>query len=299
MPQAGGTGMKKMVTGYQWQGRKKKRKQEFVVAALIVVFTAILIFCAIQLSDYQAQQREAKESDASLRAIKENAGLPSFTEAPGENVSILPSAQSVSSESFLEENNAGAEDEAAIRAARFTALQERNPDIVGWLTMDGIDEAVVQRDNVFYLDHDADLKRNINGALFLDAIIRLPNHPKVIIIYGHNMHSGAKFGSLYKFEDEKYLQAHQLIRFESAADRGEYEIFSAGTVSTDKGAENYLDIFALTSEEEGERMNALQTIAAVSAVDCKVDVKGSDVILLLITCVDHDVERRIVAAKKI
>jgi hypothetical protein len=46
-------------------------------------------------------------------------------------------------------------------------------------------------------------------------------------------------------------------------------------------------------------MNALQTITAVSAVDCKVDVKGSDVILLLITCVDHDEERRIVAAKKI
>lgn len=281
--------MKKMLIGYQWQGRKKKRKKTFFAGILLVVFAAILTVSLLQLSDYQVKQQESEEINVSLRTIKENAGLPS----------ILPSTHPVTSESPSEENNLRMENNDSVRKARFTALQERNPDIIGWLTMDGIDEAVVQKDNVFYLDHDADLKRNINGALFMDAIIDLRANPKVIIIYGHNMHSGAKFGSLYKFEDEKYLNAHQQIHFESTADSGTYEIFSAGTVSTKKRTDNYLDILALTSNDEGERMSAVQAITAVSAVECNVEIKASDTILLLITCVDNDEERRILAAKKL
>ena len=150
--------MKKMLIGYQWQGRKKKRKKTFFAGILLVVFAAILTVSLLQLSDYQVKQQESEEINVSLRMIKENAGLPS----------ILPSTHPVTSESPSEENNLRMENNDSVRKARFTALQERNPDIIGWLTMDGIDEAVVQKDNVFYLDHDADLKQNINGA-FVDG----------------------------------------------------------------------------------------------------------------------------------
>ena len=34
--------------------------------------------------------------------------------------------------------------------------------------MDGLDEPVAQKDNDFFLDHDATGRRNVNGSLFLD-----------------------------------------------------------------------------------------------------------------------------------
>lgn len=66
---------------------------------------------------------------------------------------------------------------------------------MGWLNMGKlVDEPVVQRDDVFYLTHDATGKENISGAIFLDASINLKTRPYTYILYGHNMKTGAMFG---------------------------------------------------------------------------------------------------------
>lgn len=82
-------------------------------------------------------------------------------------------------------------------SSRFKALQKESKYIVGWLSIHRLlDEAVAQRDNIYYLDHDVMGTSNVNGALFLDAAISLKTRPYAYIIYGHNMKSGAMFGSL-------------------------------------------------------------------------------------------------------
>ena len=51
----------------------------------------------------------------------------------------------------------------------FDELQERNRDIIAWLKIDDeLEEPVVQRDNVFYLTHNALQQESVTGALFLD-----------------------------------------------------------------------------------------------------------------------------------
>ena len=73
---------------------------------------------------------------------------------------------------------------------RFNALRRKSKYIVGWLSIYRmLDEAVVQRNNVYYLDHDAMGNSNVNGALFLDSGINLKTRPYAYIIYGHNMKS--------------------------------------------------------------------------------------------------------------
>lgn len=47
---------------------------------------------------------------------------------------------------------------------RFKALRKENKDIVGWLTVNTLlDEPVVQRDEVFYMDHDVLCNIKIGG----------------------------------------------------------------------------------------------------------------------------------------
>ena len=47
-----------------------------------------------------------------------------------------------------------------------------------------------------------------------------------IIIYGHNMKSGAMFGSLKKYLDEDYWREHAQIRFDTMYEKGTYEVFA-------------------------------------------------------------------------
>ena len=55
-------------------------------------------------------------------------------------------------------------------SSRFKALRKESKYIVGWLSIHRmLDEAVMQRDNVYYMDHDTMGNSNVNGALFLDS----------------------------------------------------------------------------------------------------------------------------------
>lgn len=183
---------------------------------------------------------------------------------------------------------------------RFQALREKNRDIIGWLKMGGAaDEAVVQRDNVFYLDHDALGNANVNGALFMDAGVALATRPYVYIIYGHNMRVGAEFGSLRNYENRSFYRKDPFISFETMYESGNYVIFAVSTVNVEKPGEHYVDFLSLLFNHEDEHQAAIEALQAASIYPEAVDVRADDQLLLLVTCVARDDERRVVAARRI
>jgi len=85
----------------------------------------------------------------------------------------------------------------------FYQLQAQNEDIIGWLKIDDVlEEAVVQRDNEYYLTHNALKQKSVTGALFLDENCDLDTVPTQMLIHGHNMKEGAMFGSLKKIQGQ-------------------------------------------------------------------------------------------------
>ena len=42
--------------------------------------------------------------------------------------------------------------------SRILKLRKKNEYVIGWITMDDLDEPVVMKDNTFFLTHDASLK---------------------------------------------------------------------------------------------------------------------------------------------
>ena len=96
-------------------------------------------------------------------------------------------------------------------APTLTELQAVNPDVRGWLTVDGthIDYPVVQgATNMDYINRDVYGAFSLSGAVFLDSRNAPDLTDAYSIFYGHHMENGAMFGDVSKFADAAYFDAH-------------------------------------------------------------------------------------------
>ncbi|MDD6142138.1 MAG: sortase [bacterium] len=186
----------------------------------------------------------------------------------------------------------------------FYELQRQNPDIVGWLKIDGVlEEAVVQRDNSYYLTHNALKQRSVTGALFLDESCDLKKVPTQMLIHGHNMKEGAMFGSLkkYKVKDASFYRAHPFIDFNTVYENGRYVIFAVAEVDLRYGKHDYLpfwrDVRFSTVDSFTDYVNKARSL---SHYRCNVDVQPGDRLLTLSTCTGTDDNKRLlVMARKL
>lgn len=96
----------------------------------------------------------------------------------------------------------------------FEELQEKNADVIGWLTIYGtnIDYPLLypkDGNNNFYLDHNPVREPESSGTLFLDS----RNSPDFTdfntIIHGHHMAQHKMFGDLDLFLDEDFFIKHE------------------------------------------------------------------------------------------
>ena len=187
-----------------------------------------------------------------------------------------------------------------IMSSRFSKIRRQNEDIIGWITVpDVVDEPVVQRDNQYYLRRDYKGYHNNNGAIFLDESADLRTRPYTLMLYGHNMKTGLMFGKLRNYEDPGYYRSNAFITFDSIYEDGRYVIFAVGTVSTDPKNWRYVNWSHLNSTSVTNREGAIASLQRFSVYGKYIDVRADDQLLLLITCVDEETDRRVVAARGI
>jgi len=132
----------------------------------------------------------------------------------------------------------------------WVALRLLNPDIVGWIVMDGtgIDYPIVRgQDNDWYLHHTVMGERNSSGSIFMDHRNDTGFFDPHTIIYGHDMRNGTMFAGLHGFTGETFrIYTHNQVL--------EYEVFSRRTVAAD-------DVLYIipSLEEHEERIVSLST----------------------------------------
>ena len=293
---------------------RQKRRKKMLHYAWLGVSVSVFIFSIVQLIGYTGEYYQSKKLSEELRnayyeetpAVTENTtaaavytpaptAVPVVTPIPElgvmpaqpENVQTLPTVRYPGNSS-------------ARISSRFEKLRRQNTDIIGWLSIDElVDEAVVQRDNSYYLRRDYRGYHNNNGAIFLDENCNLKMRPYTLILYGHNMKTGAMFGGLRNYENIVYLKNNPFITFDTAYENGRYVIFSVATVSTKTADRNFFDFIKMQSANVLWRQEALESLKRLSLFTTPVDVQPNDQILLLVTCVDDDDERRIIAARRI
>ena len=286
---------------------KRNRLLRLSVAAF---FSLIVLYGAIRLIRYQSELNDSRNTAAELRRIQnpegiktESTDLPVSKETvtavavspvPAATPTPSPEASSDRLEAVSYPDNPGLK-----MSERFKKLRKKGKYIVGWISFDEVDEAVAQKDNTFFLNHDATGKKNSNGAIFLDSGIFLTTRPYTMILYGHNMKSGNMFGRLKKYKESAYFYKHRIITFDSLYEDGKYAVFAVMEMDTTLGAARWYDLWSLNADSYTEREEAIRALERRSVISSALDVQADEQILLLVTCLDGDTERLVVAARRL
>lgn len=285
--------------------RKRQRLSQWAVVLLVMLFiVGAFNIVSYAVDYYKSQQasaalREAYYSDELTETVSPTQ-VPQETPVPVVTPMPFPTPQVTATPPIKLEAVRYPGNYYANISSRFQKIRRQNKDIIGWLTIDNlIDEAVVQHDNEFYLDRDYRGYHNVNGAIFLDESCDLSTRPYTLMLYGHNMKSGAMFGNLRNYENLTYYKNNPFITFDTAYEEGRYVIFAVGTVSTRSSSWQYVDFSKLCSNTICYREEALKTLTRRSIYSSTIEVSADDQLLLLITCVDDDEERRVIVARRI
>lgn len=296
---------RKRLRSYRFRTVRRRRLQMAILLACAAVLTVSLIQLGRHAQDHFRSKRQAAELLALYEAGDEapevalTTIMPPETAAPGEPLAEATATFTPDPLGTLAPqpypNNP-----YALISERFTKLRRQNSDIVGWLDMGGLlQQAVVQRDNTYYLRRDYQGYHNTNGAIFLDEKCGLRTRPSTLILYGHNMKTGAMFGSLRHYENLSYYHSHPFITFDTMYEEGRYVIFSVAVASLDVQSGQYAGFYRLSDCTIMEREAIIKSLCSLSKHTCAIDVNVEDQLLLLVTCVDDDADRRIVAARRV
>lgn len=292
--------------------------------ALMLVLGATLLIGTGKLIGYWTDYFSSRQTSMALReayyaqeapspeAASPAASSPSDTPTP-EPTSLLTDATAAPAAAATADPVTDAETGAAylpkvpypdnphgIISSRFAKIRQQNSDIIGWLTIPGLlDEGVVQRDNQYYLKRDYLGYHNTNGAIFLEQSCSLLSRPYTLILYGHNMKTGAMFGSLRNYENTTFYHNNAFITFDTGYEDGRYVIFAVATVSIASTDWDYLNLTGLSSSVTASRQAALRQLMMQSVYSNTISVAVDDQLLLLVTCTAEDSERRVIAARRI
>lgn len=170
---------------------------------------------------------------------------------------------------------------------RYRDLYAQNPDMVGWLCIDGtgIDYPVMQTpgDNEYYLRRGFDRLYSTAGSLFLDERCSLGPDPTANwLIYGHNMADDSMFGQLDRYADPDFYEQHPTFTFDTLTEEGTWQV--AAVLRTELGADPdpYYTFFDAGSRAEWQRR--VDAVMALALYDTGVTPQYGDQVLTLSTC---------------
>ena len=176
-------------------------------------------------------------------------------------------------------------------------LYEENPDVVGWLTAgETIDLPVVQRDNEYYLSHNYFGEWDSNGTVFLNEMNVFYPRDRILLLHGHNMRSGAMFGTLAKYEKADYAFAHALLTFRTLYEEeaSHYVPVAAFHASMLEGEAGYFDVTPMNFDTEEALQAYLDAALKRSAWTSPAEVSTQDELLMLLTCSYYHADGRFV-----
>ena len=286
--------------------KNKKRARKYRFAGVICVLAAVACFGYFTYEDYLENQ-----SALEMKRLQEMQNMTGhyIEEETFSEQQEKPAAQPADTASDQSEQEAPVQPEKLPELLpEYREIYAENNDLAGWLQIDGtvINYPVLQsdteEDSQFYLTHSFAKKKDKNGSLFMDYRNDFVNRDTNLIIYGHNMKSGAMFGTLKKYLEKGYLEAHSKIRFDTIYERGTYEVIGAflSEVSyQDEYTFRYYNFLNAGNESEFEAfcVNVMQLDALKKGT---LDAKYGDQLLTLSTCSSYtDEGRMFIIAKRI
>lgn len=278
-----------------YRGRRKRKARIIRSAALTI--TPLLLTTVIAgkwvLASFGDDIRnlflDSKLDDYVVTETAEPTETPGIIVPPVEEPTETEAEDPIVEEPFQRISSELFDGDYAVPEVDFDSLNQVNPNIQGWLRIDGtkIDFPLVQgEDNQFYLKHDIEDNKNINGSIFLDCRnnsldTEMPELNDVSYIYGHHMKSGAMFASLCNFKDQEFLDEHPFgVIVTENGDIYKLDFFAGMVISGEDDSVLYTSDFA----DEDEFNTYYDSVKERAMVSSDIDLQLGDKVLALVTC---------------
>lgn len=170
-------------------------------------------------------------------------------------------------------------------------LQALNPDVCGWLTIDGthIDYPVVQgATNMDYVNRDVYGNFSLSGAVFLDSRSAVDFSDAYSVLYGHHMDNGAMFGDVAQFADADYFTQHTTGSLSLPGAAYRIELFAC------LRADAYDTALYTPDQYTGDTAALLDYIAAQAVQQRDIGATPQDRLVALSTCAEAETNGRVV-----
>ena len=204
-----------------------RRLRTVLIAALSLVFAASL--GGVDWHELDQRKGEAANQEAEVLV-----GEPDFSALPPPTLTPLPPPQEETEETEEKEPVYVDPYADALRDMDFSALQEINPDVLGWFLIPGTDISyplLQGRDNNQYLRRSWKKEYSRMGSIFLESQNSDSLEDFNTIVYGHRMRNETMFGKLKYFNALSYWQDHPCVYITNGSGTRKYNIFAAYEVS--------------------------------------------------------------------
>ncbi len=186
-----------------------------------------------------------------------------------------------------------------------TKMYDENNDMAGWISIEDtvIDYPVMYtpEDEEKYMYADFEGNFDPNGLPFIDDACSLDPESDNLILYAHNMMSGAMFASLMDYEKEEYWKEHPIISFSTLYEEREYEVIAAFYDRVYYKYEDCFKFYQFIDAKDEDHFNEAMTYYTENALyDTGVSTEYGDKLITLVTCSYHmDNGRFVVVAREI
>lgn len=277
-------------------GENEKKKKRGGVLSWIVIIAALCVFfyAGYRLYDILHTYKAADDEYASLRDAYTSPAEPTSAPDAGSGAEGEDAAQNGGEEGSAE-GGAGYEDADPPLSVDFAALRAVNPDVVGWLYVDGesnISYPICRTDdNDFYLHHTYQKQYLFAGSIFMDYHCDGDFSDASTIIYGHNMRNGSMFGMLKFLDDQEKYDADPYFWILTPAGSYRYHIYSIYHPSIDS------DVYTIYFQGGKEFLAWEQRQKDRSEVANEVHLGENDHTVVLSTCTSDSSRRCVVIGK--
>lgn len=178
------------------------------------------------------------------------------------------------------------EEQAQERFAVYQSMKEENPDMIGWIRIEGtnIDYPVMQSPGSvdYYLHRDFYKNKSSYGTPYLAENCRYEDPRTSLLISGHHMKNGSMFAQLQNYTEQEFFTEHPYIQFDTMDEAGSYEVAAVIKLSASGDQTIWQDL--LYPREDGDFAGAWERVKGQSFYDTGVELTGEDELLALVTC---------------
>lgn len=263
--------------------KRKKKKSDYIMLGIVIICIIVILVSGYQLFK---TFREYKIASDEYDKIAEQVVKP-----PTDTVD----------ESHVKPEGTEHKKKKKLKApisVDFASLEATNPDIVGWIHVEGLDGVsypIVQGDtNDKYLHTTFQGTYNFAGSIFMDCQNRSDFGDCTTVIYGHNMKDGSMFGRLKWFETQNSYSVSPYIWVLTPTETMKYEIFAS--YETHVNSSTYT-LFRRPSKEFLKYCNEMKSLSAIKTNDVTLDARSK--ILTLSTCTGNEETRYVVQAVRV